>query len=155
MKHYIIGIDPGKQGGICAIYGSRIADITEMPKTPTELYEYLQFLGLPNNYKGQLTIAIENVHAMPTDGSRQAFTFGRGLGQIEGVIAAMSLSEAVKRISPQEWMKYYKMKRNKDETKYSYKKRLRDLARQLSKRDLSLKICDAYLISKYMSKALY
>ena len=87
---------------------------------------------------------------MPTDGSRQAFTFGRGLGHLEGVIASLGLYDSIVRVSPMKWMKHYGLKRNKDEeTKYGFKKRIKEFASAKSKQELTLDTCDSYLIAKY------
>lgn len=153
-KNYIIGIDPGKNGGITAIYHDKIIDISKMPSSPEALYEHFLYLGLPNNYKGKLSIYIEDVHSMPTDGSKQAFTFGRGLGQIEGVIAAMGLLEALKRISPMRWMSHFELKRNKaeKESKTEFKNKIKKEAIKLAKQPLILATCDSYMIALYASQ---
>lgn len=156
-KQYIIAIDPGKQGGITAMYGDKIVDISKLPPNPGDFYEYLLFLGLPRAYRGELTIIIEDVHSMPTDGSRQAFTFGRGLGQLEGVFAAMGLLGTLKRVSPMKWMNHFGLKRDKanDETKTQFKNRLKELAIKKSKRNMTLAICDSYLIALYQKEILH
>ncbi len=148
-KQYIIGIDPGKNGGITALLNKKIINISKMPPSPKEFYEHLLYLGLPNNHRGDLTIIIEDVHSMPTDSSRGAFTFGRGLGQIEGVIASMGLLDTLKRVSPMKWMKHFNMKKNKEETKTNYKNKLKELAILKSKQKLTLATCDSYLIALY------
>jgi len=153
-KQYIIGIDPGKSGGITTLYNGKIIDISKMPINPDEFYKHLLFLGLPRMYRGKLSVYIEDVHSMPTDGSKQAFTFGRGLGQIEGVIAAMGLTEALKRISPMKWMNYFDLRRNKEgETKVEYKNRIKEFAMLKSNTKLTLATCDSYLISLYAHEA--
>ena len=153
-KQYIIGIDPGKSGGIATLYNNKIINISKMPLSPELLYEHFLYLGLPNNYKGELTIILENVHSMPTDGVRQSFTFGRGLGHIEGVIATMGLYGTLKRISPMAWMKHFNMQKLKEEKKQEYKNRLKALAIKLANQKFTLNTCDAYLIAKYQSEVL-
>jgi len=152
-KQYIIGIDPGKNGGITTIYGDNVVDISKMPSSPELFYQHLIFLGLPRAYSGKLTILIEDVHSMPSDSSKGAFTFGRGLGQLEGVIAAMGLVDSLKRVSPMKWMNYFKLKRDKaTETKTQYKNRIKQLASIKSKTKLTLATCDSYLIALYGTK---
>jgi len=155
-KQYIIGVDPGKNGGITTLYGNKIVAIDKMPPNPEALYEYFLFLGLPRAYRGKLTIMIEDVHSMPTDGSKQAFTFGRGLGHLEGVIAAMGLLGSLKRVSPMKWMNHFKMKRNKaeGETKTQFKNRLKELAILKSHAKMTLAICDSYLIALYAKQVI-
>lgn len=157
--NYIIGIDPGKNGGITTLYKGKIVDVTNMPSNPRALYEYFLYLGLPHNYRGKLSIFIENVHSMPTDGSKAAFTFGKGLGHLEGVLACMGITELI-RVNPKEWMNYFNLKRNKNdkESKYNYKKRIKEYAIKKCSKDyqkyITLKTCDAYLIALYGNQTL-
>jgi hypothetical protein len=157
MKKLVIGIDPGKNGGIATIFNNRVSTIEAIPSNVYDLQEVFVNLGLPaviNKYN--IYVFIENVHSRPTDGVRQAFTFGRGLGQVEGVLASMGLLEPFKGIyrpSPMEWMKYYNFHKEKNETSYNYKKRLKELALSEcpnSKQHLiTLATADALLIAKY------
>ena len=159
MSIYVLGIDPGINGGIVTLTNGKITDISAMPTTLSELVEHFRYLGLPQVYnRDTVNIIIEDVHSMPTDGVRAAFTFGHGLGQLEGVIAALSPVEALERIvrvPAQIWMKYFNLKRDKetDEAKYDYKKRVKETALKLvdngHKLKITLKTCDAYLIALY------
>jgi len=149
---YIIGIDPGLSGGIVALNGndsSHIVDISDMPSGAKALYEHIVYLGLP---MVPATIFIENVHSMPTDGHMGAFTFGKGLGHLEGVIAAMGLPEPLK-VNPKEWMDVYDLKKDKEEKKYDYKKRIKEYVLTIvpknRAKEITLKTCDAYLIAEY------
>lgn len=149
---YIIGIDPGLSGGIVALNGNdkeHIVDVANMPRGPKALYEHFLYLGLP---KVPCTIFIENVHSMPTDGHKGAFTFGKGLGHIEGVLVAMGLPEPLK-VNPKQWMDLFDLRKEKDEKKYDYKKRikeriLKDIPKNRAK-EITLKTCDAYGIAYY------
>ena len=154
---YIIGIDPGISGGIVALNGKtgtpHIVDISPMPAGPHELLAHFVYLGFPGvSNRTETRIFIENVHSMPTDGVRAAFTFGQGLGRLEGVMAALGLPEPLK-VNPKQWMDYSSMKRNTDEKKYDFKKRIKELAVTLVPKDwkdkITLKTCDAYMIAMY------
>jgi crossover junction endodeoxyribonuclease RuvC len=69
-------------------------------------------------------VFLENVHAMPHDGSVGAFTFGRGLGIWEGIIVAMQFPYTL--VSPNSWTA--KMMRDMpDRKKGSRKQRFRQL----------------------------
>lgn len=152
QKLFIVGIDPGKNGGIVSITNGRITDITKMPPTPEDLVNHFLYLGFPNQPLGiKSYVIIENVHSMPTDGAKSAFSFGKQLGNIEGVLASFSIKPY--RVSPQEWQSYFKLKRDSDESKYDYKKRIKSKAISLSKtKKLSLETADAYLIALWYHK---
>ena len=154
IKDLVIGIDPGKSGGIATIYNNRASMLVKMPGTPQALVEFFRDLGFPSiKEKYNVSIYLEKVHAMPRDGSRQAFTFGKGVGVIEGVLAAFGLHNLTELTSPQVWMKHYGLKREKLETKYNWKKRLKEFAFKECPRSkqhlISLETADAFLIAKY------
>lgn len=155
MNIYTIGIDPGKSGGIVALRNGHIVDVCTMPPNPRALYDHFLYLGFPGVTKRDTTyIFLENVHSMPQDGVRAAFTFGHGLGQLETVIALLSPVDPLK-VNPAEWMKYYGLKRDKDklESKYDFKKRIKEKALEIAPTSfankLTLKTCDAFLIAEY------
>lgn len=154
---YIIGIDCGRNGGIVAIANNKIVDISPMPSSPKLLREHFLFLGLPHNYRGEMSIFIENVHSMPTDGSRAAFTFGKGLGHLEGVLACMGFYDPL-RVNPATWQKYFKLKRDikGNESRYNFKKRMKEKAIKECPKNyrkyITMKTCDAYLITLYGNK---
>lgn len=158
QKIFIVGIDPGKSGGIVALTNGKITDIAKMPPTPIDLVNHFYFLGFPNQPIGVKSyVIIENVHSMPSDSSKGAFTFGRNVGQIEGVLASFGI-EAIK-VEPKKWQLFYEIKREKGEAKYAYKGRLRDIAlahtpatspfREAMRRE----VCDAYLIARWFHKS--
>jgi len=155
MSIYIIGIDPGISGGIVALNNGHIVDIVPMPAGPAALFNHFRYLGFPGvKNTSECHVFIENVHSMPTDGVHSAFTFGQGLGWLEGVMAAMGLPEALK-VKSSVWMETFELKRDKinDEAKYDYKKRIKqkalDLVEKNHKDKITLKTCDAYLIARY------
>jgi len=160
MSIYTIGIDPGKSGGIVALNNGHIISLLSMPDSPEKIADHFRYLGFPQVLKhDECHIFIENVHSMPTDGVRSAFVFGQGLGQLEGVIAAMGLPRPSK-VNPATWLNYFTLTRDKaaEESKYDFKKRIRTQAHKLSEKQfhnkLTLKTCDAYLIALYGYKSL-
>ena len=75
----IIGIDPGKSGGVAWTQdGMKEPLAAKMPDTVHEL-----------------------VDSMPKNGVASMFTFGQGLGKIEGVLAALAIP--YEWVSPQKW----------------------------------------------------
>lgn len=151
-KRFIIGIDPGRNGGIVGLTNGRINVIDKMPQQPTDLWGYfIDVLGIPMIGKENINVFIEDVHSMPTDGVRAAFSFGRHLGHLDMLISRYDLD--VTRVIPTKWMDHYKIKRDKEESRYNYKKRLVEEAKRLaplSHRDkINLQTADAYLIARY------
>ena len=154
MKDFIIGIDPGKNGGIVGLTNGKINIIDKMPQQPTDLWGYfIDVLGIPIMKKENIYVFIEDVHSMPTDGSKSAFTFGRGLGWLDMLLAYWDLH--TERIIPRKWQLIYSLSKDKErgETKYQYKKRILEKAKTLvpdhQKKNLTLATCDAYLIALY------
>jgi hypothetical protein len=82
----VIGIDPGKAGGIATIgLGEFVAH--KMPETVGDLVDLLRELAV----KGFTTAYVERVHSSPQMGVVSAFTFGRGVGNIEAACQAVGI----------------------------------------------------------------
>lgn len=82
---HFMGVDPGVSGGIAVIdEHARPVRIEKMPATERDLVELLI------DVRGEIAFAlIEKVHAMPKQGVRSTFTFGRNFGSLlTGLIAA-------------------------------------------------------------------
>ncbi len=102
----IMGIDPGKKGGIAVIDSKRkICELTPMPMLPGgkvwDLEELCVIVGRWSNDCG--AVYIEKVGAMPGQGVVSMFNFGWGCGALEGIVAAYQLP--YHKVSPQTWMK--------------------------------------------------
>ena len=156
MKDFIIGIDPGRNGGIVGLTNGRINIIDKMPQQPADLWGYfINVLGIPMMNKENIYVFIEDVHSMPTDGSKSAFTFGRGLGWLDMLLSHWDLHTT--RVNSRKWMESFNLRRSKSEgdteSKYNYKKRIKvkaqDLAPEHQRESLTLATCDAYLIALY------
>lgn len=151
-KRFIIGIDPGRNGGIVGLTNGHVNVIDKMPQQLTDLWGYfVDVLAVPVIGKENINVFIEDVHSMPTDGVRSAFQFGRHLGHLDMVLCRYDL--AVTRVLPHKWMEFYDLFRGKGETKYGYKKRIVEEAQRLANNSLRPKItlatADAYLIARY------
>lgn len=99
----IIGIDPGQTGAIAAISADRqvLLAVHDMPVLTTGKTKRINAVAICDilreihcEHGGIACVVIEQVNAMPGGGQRKmgassAFTFGRGLGCLEGVVAAM------------------------------------------------------------------
>jgi len=150
----VIGIDPGKNGGIVSLYNGKIKTINSMPPDINKLWEHFLFLGFPRMLEGEnVYVYIEDIHSMPSDGVSSAFSFGRHRGHLEVILNKLCKSVPILWIRPSDWMAFFNLKRDKKESKYNYKKRILEYAKSqigtLKKQDLTLKTCDAYLIALY------
>lgn len=95
----IVGIDPGQSGGVawfCTVsnqYGA-----TPMPQTRRQLFCLLR--DLQTDY-GNMKAVVEAVHSMPKQGVASTFKFGKGYGEILGILAALGAELAEP--TPQAW----------------------------------------------------
>lgn len=114
----ILGIDPGS---VSAAYGfidvgSGVAFVGDLPVVNANINspELSRLLGV---YSPDIVI-VEEVHSMPQQGVASTFAFGRGVGRIEGVVAASGFS--FEYVLPQVWKRYYKLPggpKNKDKAR--------------------------------------
>jgi crossover junction endodeoxyribonuclease RuvC len=101
-----IGIDPGKEGALALFLDGELLDVVDMPIAGgvvsaallvAELEDFARAAG------SRPTVYLEKVHAMPKQGVASSFGFGRSLGVVEGVVAA--LGWPLVWVAPQEWKK--------------------------------------------------
>lgn len=130
-------------------------EVHPMPETAGELAELLKPAV---SVHFETRVMLEQVNAMPKQGVTSMFTFGRGLGRIEGVIETLRLPYEF--VRPQVWQAALRIpprKKRKQgrktiwlETQPEFKKRLLRKARQLFPRiDVKLEIADSLLIAEY------
>lgn len=132
----IIGIDPGKSGGI-----ARLADdeccTCKMPDTERDLWDTLSALS----HEG-VKAYIEQVHAMPKQGVSSTWVFGQNYGGLRmALIAAGIPFEAV---SPAKWQKALGCMSRGD--KNVTKRRAQELFPSLK---ITHAVADALLIAEY------
>lgn len=150
MKAYI-GIDPGSSSGaIAVIYengGMYQYDTIEFSKHTTQEW-YLALLNVALQTEDNLKVVLEKVHGMPKMNVVAISSFMKNVGHIE--MALIALSIPFSEVTPQTWMKYYGMKKDKTETKTQWKQRLREkLSRILPDFKSSNDTADAMLIAYY------
>lgn len=97
----IIGIDPGANGCLCHLTDDDATFIDFKKEGLTGYIQYLTEIHLSTGKKP--LIVLERVHAMPGQGVKSMFSFGQRLGELEGVLQALSLAYVFSR--PQEWQK--------------------------------------------------
>jgi crossover junction endodeoxyribonuclease RuvC len=101
----IIGIDPGKSGGISWITDGK-ACAEKMPETLKDFWELiLDITGISKHYTQPTDFKayLEQVSAMPGQGVTSCFTFGNGFGHLEMALTAAGIP--FERVSPQKWQK--------------------------------------------------
>jgi hypothetical protein len=145
-----IGIDPGLNGAMAVLN-------PDLPHNYVQDTPYVEVMGKTKTKKGNLKIkreyfvsemakmlepyskihfenvivVIENVHSMPGEGVSAAFSFGKGLGLWEGIIAAYRLR--YEKITPQRWKKAMLdgMGKEKDASRLQAQRLFPDLAEHL------------------------
>jgi crossover junction endodeoxyribonuclease RuvC len=103
----VLGIDPGAISGAYAYLDTDrdvvfVGDIPVVDKN-VNCAELSRVLDI---YNPEIVI-MERVGARPKQGVASVFSFGRGVGRIEGVIAASEL--CVEYVTPQVWKKYFRL----------------------------------------------
>ncbi len=105
----VIGIDPGKKGGITAVLDGEVIRSDPMPIDSDGdvcafgIRSILHQIDYDNPCPQSIVVFVENVHAMKGQGVTSMFTFGRGFGKILGVCAGIRIVPNL--VSPQRWKK--------------------------------------------------
>ena len=148
----VVGIDPGKSGGIVSINSStNKCSINKCPKTPNEMSSLL--LSAKNSAfidNLPILVVIEKVHAFPTDARSAAFKFGMNYGMWLGIIGALSLP--VVEVAPQTWMKSYApLPKEKQERKRKIKEIATDVfsSEYNNNQKITYAVSDAALIALF------
>lgn len=158
MKAYL-GVDPGQSGACVALVeDGSIHEIRFGKATDAEVYRFFEMLS----FKYQCFCVKEKVWAIPAKnedgsfrsmGASTSFTFGENNGKMIGFLIASGISYEEK--TPQTWQKLYGLKREKNESQLSYKKRLRERAEQLfPNKKITSDNADAFLIANFCLKTL-
>lgn len=98
MKPYLLGIDPGKSGGISGMGEGQVLAL-KMPETVGDLVDTLRELAV----RGFTIAYVERVSTSPQMGVVSAGTFMRGLGQIEAACQALGIR--LEWVSPAVWQR--------------------------------------------------
>jgi crossover junction endodeoxyribonuclease RuvC len=115
----IMGIDPGLSGAI-AIYDTATGElmVEDMPtvevtrngKAKREISAQLLAEAISAGYAKQAFL--ERVGAMPGQGVSSVFSFGRSVGMLEGVLAALDIPTTI--IPPTTWQRKVNVRGGKD-----------------------------------------
>lgn len=153
LGDYYLGVDPGKEGGLCLLsYRQRIILLEPMPPTMVDLRSLLR--SLPPKTRA----VIERQSTRPSQSSSRALTQGRGWGWLEMGLVMQDVP--MQDVRPQDWVRAMKIPPKRDtESKPQWKERLRAKAQQLfprlelwtmpKTRCRQLAVCDALLIALY------
>jgi hypothetical protein len=139
----VIGIDPGKHGGIAWITDGKPC-VEKMPDTLQDLWDLIQSIGfeVPDFKPYEVKAYIEQVSSSPGMGVVSAFTFGNGFGHLEMALTAASIS--FERVRPQVWQKAMGCMTKGD--KNVSKRKAQELFPQIK---VTHATADALLIAKY------
>lgn len=105
-----IGADPGKLGGIVAIYedGSIKKFPTPLVKKEINIHKFQELLmelagemDSAGNWVNDVLVLIEDVHSLHLSGAKSNFQFGRALGILEAVVTCLGLPFV--KIQPKTW----------------------------------------------------
>ncbi len=119
-KKVFIGIDPGNGGGISIVEGKKV-QILDIPITivksgkknkkqynVSELCDIFSEIKKSSENK-EIVLFLEKVHVMGiggrSEGSVSSFNFGRGIGQLEGIVSANGIE--INYATPQKWKKAF------------------------------------------------
>lgn len=148
----IIGIDPGKSGGIAWSDGATVESFG-MPQSDIEIIDDLRELGnqsFLNNGTRPPCVFLEKVGGFigkPQPGSAM-FKFGRGYGFLMG--AMLSMGWEIHLVTPQKWQKALSLGKRGERSPVEWKRHLKDeAARLFPSQKVTLKTADALLILRY------
>jgi len=98
MNRLTIGIDPGKSGAIAIIWpdGEMCKSVARGDWTPADQVNWLLGFDLDG-----AVAYIEKVHSSPQMGVVSAFSFGRSMGFLLGVLATLKIP--YHEVRPQKW----------------------------------------------------
>ena len=105
----IVAIDPGQTGALAFMEGGKVTALIDMPTMArthgkgqqVDPYELASLIMEHNGQWGEAVM--EQVGAMPGQGSVSMFNFGEGVGIVKGVLGALQIP--VRFVTPQRWKK--------------------------------------------------
>lgn len=150
IKQRIIGIDPGKNGGIAILDDGTLTELIPMPATIIDiLITITEYASEPTDNVARCCIYIEKVSARPGNGAASMFLFGQEFGWLQ--MAAAAAGCETHEVTPAKWQRAIGVaKREKNESHSHYKNRLKQMAQQLfPQKRFTLATCDAALIAYY------
>ena len=153
-----VGFDPGKQGGIVAIYPTGEIQWWLMPEGDLQLLTVLQNeIAASVSPRSTIVAGVEKVNSMPGEGHKGAFTFGAGYGALKMAIAASGFKKLD--VHSRTWQAFFKIKPRGKRTKSQFKSDILlkaherfpeiPLWKEPRTKIKQLAICDAMFIAEY------
>lgn len=154
---FILGVDPGSQGGIAVISKDHQTVFVEKlsDKTIDALAAFFSFVNL----LGHCEAYMESVNSMPGEGVSSAHSFGKSVGRLEMGLAAHGIP--AQKVQPQVWQRKVALGMVKPQPCYVGRckgktcsdrkhahKRKADLILDCRNK-VTLETCDALLIAEY------
>jgi hypothetical protein len=99
----VIGVDPGKNGGIAWIDETGKPCVEKMPDTLKDLWDLIQSIEHSDGGFRNCKAYLEQISSSPQMGVVSAFTFGNGYGHLEMALTAAGIP--FERVRPQVWQK--------------------------------------------------
>lgn len=148
----IIGIDPGISGSIVVLLSDgAFVEALPTPSIKTGKASRVNaaaIVGFLNEYKDSVEHCyIEQVGAMPGQGTASMFSFGHSAGVVEGLIAGMGIPYS--KITPQAWKKSYNLIGKDKDAARSRAVELYPQVRLLDLKGKGQAIADAIFIARY------
>lgn len=101
---FYLGIDPGKNGGLCCLRNDKVVLVRPMPDSLMELWRVMQGVSEVHLVEGQTVRAvIELVHTSPQMGVKSAGTFMQGYGTLLMALTAAGIP--YEEVRPVVWQK--------------------------------------------------
>ena len=100
----VIGIDPGKKGGIALMGEGQIDFSSSGGMLYSKNYDLTDWVNAARMLAGDdagVVAYVELVHSMPSQGVASTFSFGKGFGEILGWLSALQVRTEL--VSPQKW----------------------------------------------------
>ena len=150
MNKVYVGIDPGINGALCAIWTDNTIDAYKCPKSTKGMADLVRTItnhcSIKNN---KLIVGIEKVWTLPRDGRKGAFTFGMNYGMWHGILSSHNINPIL--ILPRKWqssLEQYEIPKDYLEKKRKFK----SIAQTFVKFKVTLATADAILITKYLKE---
>lgn len=132
-ERVFVGVDPGKKGAwavirMCADGTQNVyARAWDDDLFPQDMNRISAEFGSENVF-----CIVENVHSLPKEGVKSAFSFGKSCGYIEGVLRALQIPYQT--VIPQKWKKEWSLTNDKKQSIETCKKLYPSLSLRASER---------------------
>jgi len=137
----VIGIDPGITGAVSVFTDGKLTDLHDLPTIEVAVGKGKRRQMVPSSlsdilYSNTSDLVpnhayLEQVASRPGEGAVGAFSFGRGFGQIEGVLAALNIPYTL--VPPGKWKKALGVSADKGQARMRASREFPEFASQFSR----------------------